>query len=124
MATATYLKGQQTTIEYLAGADIAVGTILLTSTNDSASVGVALNAIANGAVGMVDITGCYIFPKVSGAVIKAGESVDWDSSEAKVEDNASTLATGDVGDFAVALEDAGNGTTTIKIMLDPNKVVT
>jgi predicted RecA/RadA family phage recombinase len=123
MATATYLKGDQTTIEWVGptSGTTAVGTIVLCGTNGAISVGVAMNAIAASTTGIVDISGCYIFPKVTGAAIKAGESVDWDASVAKVEDNASTCVTGDIADFAIALEDkaAAATSTTIKVKLTP-----
>lgn len=126
MATATYLKGDETTIEYLCPttAAVVVGQIIKVGTNDFLCVGVAKNAIAANTTGIVSITGCYTFPKVTGAAIKAGESVDWDDSAAKVEDNQSTCVTGDIANFAVALADAAAGTSTVKIMLDPNKDVT
>jgi len=126
MATATYLKGPQTTIEYLCptSAAVPVDTILIVGTNDFRCLGVAMNTIAAGTTGIVDITGCYIFPKVTGAAIKAGESIDWDASVAKMEDNQSTCVTGDIANVAIALADAGAGTATVKAMLDPNKDVT
>lgn len=123
MATATYLKGDETTVEYLCPttAAVVVGQIILCGTNGAISVGVAKNAITQSTTGVVSITGCYTFPAVTGAVIKAGESVDWDASAAKVEDNASTCVTGDVADFAIALQDkaAAATATTIKVMLTP-----
>ena len=126
MATATYLKGPQTTIEYLCptSASVTVGKIVVAGTTDNRSIGVALNAITAGTTGILDITGCYVFPKVTGAVIAAGEAVDWDASASGVDDNQATSATGDVANFAIALANAGAGTATVKIMLDPNKDVT
>lgn len=122
MATASYLKDGKgpLTIEYLTGAAVAIDEIVVAGTNGAVSVGVARQvAAASGETITVDIGGCYTFPKVSAAVIKAGESVDWDTSAGAVEDNASTLATGDVGDFGIALADAGNGATTVKVQLNP-----
>jgi predicted RecA/RadA family phage recombinase len=128
MATATFLKGTQTTIEWVGptSGTTAVGTIVIVGTNDNRCIGVTLNAIPASTTGIVDITGCYVFPKATGAAIKAGESVDWDASISKVEDNQSTCVTGDIANFAVALADAAAGSTsnTVKIMLDPNKDVT
>lgn len=127
MATASYLKDGKgpLTVEYLTTAAVAIDEILVAGTNGAISVGVARQvASASGETITVDIGGCYTFPKVSGAVIKAGESVDWDTSAGAVEDNQSTLATGDVGDFAIALADAGNGVTTVKVQLMPGHAKT
>lgn len=79
-------------------------------------LGVALVDIANGATGSVAIEGVFSVPKVSAAVIAAGESLTWDVSAAAFDDNAATPATGDVtGPPAVAIEAAGNGVTTLKV---------
>ena len=59
--------------------------------------------------------GVFEFAKVSTAVILAGQAVNWDSSVPGVEDNAHTTGAGDVGEFGRAMEDAGNGTTTILV---------
>lgn len=117
MASATFLKGDKLTVAYTAGGTIAVDDILVVGTNSKASVGVACEGMVSGDVAVVDIGGCYIMPKVSAAVIKAGETVDWDVSAGEVDDNQATSASGDVADFGVALEDAGNGVTTIKVAL-------
>lgn len=121
MATATYMKDGlgPLTVNYTAAAAVAIDEIIVVGTNGAVSVGVAREALSAAGTCTVDIGGCYTFPKVSTAVIKAGETVDWDSSAGEVEDNQSTLATGDVGDFGVALADAGNGTTTVQVQLMP-----
>jgi predicted RecA/RadA family phage recombinase len=89
------------------GSVIAVGQML----------GVALVDIANGATGSVQIKGVFEVPKVSGAVIAAGESLVWDVSAGAFDDNAATPATGDIsGPPAVAVEAAGNGVTSINVL--------
>lgn len=89
-----------------AGAVVAIGNIL----------GVALVAIANGSTGSVQITGVFTVPKVSGAVIAAGESLTWDVSAGAFDDNLATPATGDITvGAAVAFEAAGNGVTSMKV---------
>lgn len=89
-----------------AGAVVAIGQIL----------GVALVDIANGASGAVQLEGVFTAPKVSGAVIAAGESLVWDVSAGAFDDNAATPATGDIsGAAAFAFEAAGNGVTTLKV---------
>ena len=80
-------------------------------------IGVALIDIANGATGAVARCGSFTVPKVSGAVIAAGEMVMWDASEGAFDDNQATPATGDVANAVVADEAAGNGVTTIQVNL-------
>lgn len=121
MATATYKRGERCPINYTAGAAIAVDEILVCGTNGNVSVGVSAEAMASGDVGIVDICGIYNFPKVSGAVIVAGETVDWDSSAGEVDDNQATSATGDVANFGIAMKNAGNGATTVEVLLTPGQ---
>jgi predicted RecA/RadA family phage recombinase len=121
MATATYIKGEKESIDYTSAATIAVDTVIVCGAASNVSVGIAGQAMVSGDVGVVYITGAYDFPKVSAGVIKAGESVDWDATLDAVDDNQSTLGTGDVGNFGVALEDAGNGVTTVKVELRPGQ---
>ena len=81
-------------------------------------IGVALVDIADGAAGSVAIEGVFSVPKVSAAVIAAGESLVWDVSAGKFDDNLATPATGDIsGPPAVAVEAAGNTITSIKVRL-------
>lgn len=117
MATATYRRGEVRTVKYTAPAAVAVDEIVIMGLVDAkkSSVGVARSAIASGAVGIVAGSGVFEFPKVSAAVIKAGESVNWDSSAAGVEDNAHITAAGDVAQFGKAMEDAGSGATTVLV---------
>ena len=108
MATATYKRGEIRTAVYLAGADIVVDQIVVLGVIDAkkCKVGVAREAIANGATGIVAVSGVFEFPKVSAAVIKAGESVSWDSNPGAVEDNAFATGAGDVIEFGTAMTDA------------------
>lgn len=79
---------------------VAVGNILA----------VALVDIANGESGTLSF-GVFNVPKVDAAVIAQGESLTWDVSVSKFDDNAATPATGDItGAPAVAWE--GKGATT------------
>lgn len=85
-------------------------------------LGVCLTAIAANATGAVAIRGVHLCPKVSGAVISQGESLTWDVSAntgaGAFDDNLATPAAGDVtGAAAVAFESAGNGVTSIKVLL-------
>jgi predicted RecA/RadA family phage recombinase len=93
------------------GSVVAIGNIL----------GVTLADIANGATGSVMIRGVFEAPKVTGAVIAAGESLVWDVSAnagaGAFDDNAATPATGDIsGPPAVAVEAAGDGVTVINVL--------
>lgn len=117
MATATYKRGEVRTILYTAGADIAVDQIVICGVVDAKKcrVGVAREAIASGSTGIVAISGVWEMPKVSGAVIKAGESVLWDASGSGVNDNAEASAAGDVAQFGCAMADAGNGVTVLDV---------
>lgn len=99
-------------IQYTAGADITAGSVVKIGN----ILGVALVNIANGATGSVATTGVFTAPKVTGAVIAQGESLVWDVSAGKFDDNAAAPATGDVsGPPAVAFEAAGNGATTLAV---------
>lgn len=90
-----------------AGAVVAVGQML----------GIALVDIANGATGSVRIRGVFTVPKVSAAVIAAGESLVWDVSAGAFDDNLATPASGDIsGPPAVAVEAAGNGVTSFDVL--------
>ncbi len=118
MATATYVRGEKRPVLYLAGANIAVDQIVVLGVAVDAAagqIGVALQAIANGSTGYVATAGVWNVPKVSGAVIKAGEAVNWDTSEGAFDDNAHTTAAGDVKWCGMAMADAGNGVTTMDL---------
>lgn len=108
-------------VDYTAGADITSGSpvVLGATAGGMVTVGIALTDIANGATGAVAIRGTFNMAKVSAAVITQGETVNWDTSESGVEDNAHTAATGDVEDFGIAMESAGNGVTTVAVQLLP-----
>ena len=115
-----YVKGDLDTVEYTpSGADVSAGDVVVLGGVDAkkCSVGVAMKDIADGvtAEGAVAVKGVFAFAKVSGAVILAGQSVNWDSSASAVDDNAHTTGAGDVGQFGKAMEDAGNGITTIMV---------
>lgn len=80
-------------------------------------LGVALVDIADGATGSVALRGVFTVPKVTAAVIAQGESLTWDVSAGKFDDNAAVPATGDVtGAPAVAFEAGTNGMTELKVM--------
>jgi predicted RecA/RadA family phage recombinase len=117
MATAIFKRGEVRTALYTAGADIAINEVVILGVVDAKKchVGVARQAIASGDTGIVAVTGVFEFAKVTGAVIKAGESVNWDSSAGAVEDNAHTTGAGDVAQFGTALADAGSGVLVLDV---------
>jgi predicted RecA/RadA family phage recombinase len=79
-------------------------------------LGVALVDIAIGESGSVQIDGVFTVPKVTAAVIAQGESLTWDVSAGKFDDNLATPATGDVtGAPALAFEAAGNTATELAV---------
>lgn len=87
-----------------AGTAIAAGEVVVIGQ----TLGVALEAIAIGATGQVQIGGVFNVPKADAAVITQGESLTWDSSAGEFDDNAATPASGDVtGPPAVAMESKG-----------------
>ena len=82
-----------------------------------ALLGVALDDIADGESGPVQIKNVFNVPKVSGAVIAQGESLTYDITAAAFDDNAATAAEGDItGAAAVAAAAAGDGETTMQVL--------
>jgi predicted RecA/RadA family phage recombinase len=109
---ATNYIAEGSVIDVVAGATTTAGSVVKVNK----ILGVAIADIANGATGPVQIVGVFSCPKLSGAVIAAGESLTWDVSAGNFDDQAATPATGDVtGAAAVAVEAAGNGVTTVKV---------
>jgi predicted RecA/RadA family phage recombinase len=108
-------------VDYTAGGTISSGDpiVLGTTAGGAVSVGIALVDMVSGDVGAVAIRGTFNIAKVSTAVIVQGETVNWVAASSSVEDNADTKATGDVEDFGIAMESAGNGVTTVAVQLLP-----
>lgn len=99
-------------IQVTAGSAITSGSVVKVGQ----ILGVALADIAAGDTGSVAIEGVFTVPKVSGAVIAQGESLTWDVSAGKFDDNAATPSSGDVtGAPAIAWESAGNGITSLAV---------
>jgi predicted RecA/RadA family phage recombinase len=112
MAT-TYVS-EGAVVQYTAGADISSGDVVVMGD----VLGVALADIANGSTGSVAIKGCFRLPKVSAAVIAQGETLVYDSSAEAFDDKNASPASGDVsGAAAVAALAAGNGDTTVDVIL-------
>ena len=86
-------------------------------------IGIAADNIASTATGTVYMEGVFNVPKVSAAVIAQGEMVAWDASEGKFDDNALSLAAGDITNAAIAWEKGIATQTTIDVKLT-NQVAT
>ena len=107
MATNVGATGDR--VVYTAGADISSGDIVAVD----GVLYVALVDIANGSTGVI-ATNCEVdAPKVSAAVIAAGETVIWDTSASAFDDNAATPATGDISGAAARAVEAGVDTQTL-----------
>ncbi|WP_417511429.1 DUF2190 family protein [Methylophaga sp.] len=99
------------------GSAIASGSVVILGAAD-ATVGIALVDIADGESGAVQIdNGVFEVPKVSAAVFKQGESLIWDKSAGKFDDNQATPATGDVSGGVIAAADGAASETTCLIRL-------
>lgn len=98
------------------GSAISAGDVVVVGEQ----IGVALVDIAaTTGTGSVQLEGVFDLPKVDAAVIAQGESVIWDSSAGKFDDNAATPASGDVSGCCVAMEGKGATTgETIKVKLN------
>lgn len=94
------------------GAAIASGAVVKMNN----VLGIALADIAIGATGPVGFGVFRDIPKVNGAVIAQGESLTWDVSAGKFDDNLAVPAAGDVtGAAAYAAAAAGAGTDTMTV---------
>lgn len=100
-------------ITFTAGADVASGAGVVIGV----MLGVALGAVANGETGTAAIEGAWDLPKLGTAVITEGAALIWDVSAGQF--IVASAATGDLANCAVALEAAGNGTTTVRAKLTP-----
>lgn len=110
------------TIKYTVSGSAVTQYQVIELGNADGIIGVALEDGAVGETISVAIEGVWTFPKVSAAVIAAGESVDWDTSAGAVDDNAATSATGDYPSFGLAMAAGANGETSILVRLIPKPV--
>lgn len=100
------------------GSAIASGGVVILGAAGDATIGIALVDIADGESGAVQIdNGVFEVPKVSAAVFKQGESLIWDKSAGKFDDNQATPATGDVSGGVIAAADGAASETTCLIRL-------
>jgi len=100
------------------GSAVAAGDIVVIGATEDAILAVALDAIANGATGVVGFNCEVTAAKVSAAVFAHGESLQWDASASAFDDNAAVAASGDVGGGASRATAAGaNAETTCSVWL-------
>ena len=112
--TTKYIEEGKTLDYTNAGSAIASGDVVIVA----GLIGVAHDDIAaTTGTGVLHTDGVFELPKVSAAVIAAGEDVIWDVSAGAFDDNLATPGTGDVSKGATAWEAAGNGVTTVKVKL-------
>ena len=117
MATNYVQAGEKIDWNNDSGSAVSSGDVVVVGGTDDGMICIASTDIANGSNGTLYTEGVFEVAKVSGAVIANGEFVMWDSSASEFDDNQATAASGDVMDGAIAWEDKGSGTTTIKIKL-------
>jgi predicted RecA/RadA family phage recombinase len=101
-------------IQYTTGGAVASGDVVKMGN----ILGVALTAASgSGETISVALRGVFTVPKVTAAVIAQGESLVWDVSVSKFDDNLASPASGDVsGAAAVAFEAGTSSDTTIDVM--------
>lgn len=103
MAEAKWIRDGKS-IKITAGADIAAGEVVVL---DGHTVGVAIEAIANGAVGEVFLEGVFVFAKTTGETWTAGGPIYFDESANEMTTTAAS------NKFAgIAAADAASGDTT------------
>lgn len=93
---------------YVSGTPIQLGDL----------IGVPLVDIADGETGSVQITEAWTLPKLSTDDISAWQTVNFDRVNSRITDQTVGAGNGIAG-AAVAIEAAGAGTTTVKVLLLP-----
>jgi predicted RecA/RadA family phage recombinase len=101
--------GVGNTLTITAGADIASGAGVLVGS----LFGVAAGAIANGAEGVINLTGVYDLPKVGSQAWTVGALVYWTGTAC-----TTTASTNKLIGVAVAAVGSGAGETTGRVRLN------
>lgn len=96
-------------IDYLAGADIAVGDVVPLGTT---KIGVAQTAIANGAVGAVAVSGVFEIAASTAVAMAVGDVVYWDVADG----NLNKTATDNI-QAGVVVEAKLQAGTTAKVLI-------
>ena len=103
-------------LDHTLAADCASGDVIV----KGALVGVAVSAGKAGQKIALHVEGVVQLPKLSSAVIADGQAnLIWDVSSKQV--IVASAATGDVTGFGVAVEAAGNNTTSVLVKLTPGR---
>lgn len=99
------------------GSAVSSGNVVVVS----GIVGVAVEDIADGADGNIDVVGVHDLPKATGTAWNQGDALSWDASAGAFTTAAAlTPASGDVENCAIAWADAASGDTTGEVHLTPN----
>jgi predicted RecA/RadA family phage recombinase len=101
-------------IDYTAGSDISSGDVVVVG----GLLGVAMSDIANGDTGAVGVSGVYSLPKVTAHVLSVGERVQYDVSASSIADDGATPASGDLVNCGIVTKAAGNGDTTVEVLIN------
>ena len=101
------------TIEFTAAAAVASGDVVVIGS----LIGVALDAVANGEIGVASIEGVFELPKTTGTANTVGELIDFDITAAEISKLA-VPAAGDIVGCGVAFAAAASGDTTILVKIN------
>lgn len=96
------------TIDYTAGADIASGDLVLAGE----LVGVAVDAIASGKIGVVRIVGVVSVPKQAALAVTQGDLLYCDATSGELDKTDTNTYAGR------AYADAAGADTTVKVILN------
>lgn len=94
-------------------ADLASGAGFLIGTTTTGILGVAVAAIAANTVGAVRVRGVFELAKLSTDVVVVGSQLYWDDTNKRL-----TLTSTNNSFAGHAIEAAGNGVTTAKVLLN------
>ena len=112
---ATNLKADGDVLDYVAGATIASGAVVVTGD----LVGVALKSMVSGDTAALAIKGVWEVAKATGTAWVQGDSLDWDDSASEFDKAIAVPAAGDVENCCVAYEAAASGAVLAKVRLTP-----
>ena len=101
------------TIEFTAAANMASGDVVVSG----ALIGVALDTVASGEVGVASIEGVYELPKTAGSALTQGQVIDFDVNAGEIT-AIGTPATGDLVGCGVVFEDAASADTTVLVKIN------
>lgn len=112
---ATNLVADGKVINYVAGATIAAGAVVVTGD----IVGIALVGGVSGETIAVAIEGVFTVAKNTGVAWVQGDSLDWDAAGPDFDKDKAIPAAGDVENCAVAYAAAASAAATGQVKLTP-----